>query len=144
MASKTFYEIFEEADKAKTKKEKIAVLHKYSSAGLKAILGYTYDPTVKWLLPEGDPPYTPLASSADVEGRLVAEVKKLYLFVDGPSDAQRNMKPMQRERIFIEMLESIDHRDAKILLAMKNRKLPFKSITRALVAEAFPGISKHW
>lgn len=144
MTSKTFYEIFEEVEKAKSKKDKIAVLHKHSNAGLKAVLGYTYDPTVKWLLPEGDPPYTPLPSSADAEGRLIAEVKKLYLFVEGPSDAQRNMKPMQRERIFIEMLESIDQRDAKILVAMKNRKLPFKSITRALVAEAFPGISKHW
>lgn len=144
MTSKTFYEIFEEVEKAKTKKDKVAVLHKHSSAGLKAVLGYTFDPTVKWLLPEGDPPYKPLADSADQEGRLIAEVKKFYLFVEGNTDAQRNMRAAQRERIFIEMLESVDHRDAKVLLGMKNRKLPFKSITRSLAAEAFPGISKHW
>lgn len=144
MPAKTFYEILEEVEKAKTKQEKIKLLHKNSSAGLKAILGYTYDPTVKWLLPEGDPPYNALPTSADAEGRLVAEVKRFYLFVEGPTDAQRNMKQIKREQLFIEMLESIDHRDALVLLGMKNRKLPFKSINRKLVAEAFPGISKHW
>jgi hypothetical protein len=144
MAFKTFYEIFEEVEKAKTKAEKIAALHKNSSPALKAVLGYTYDPTVKWLLPESDPPFKAMANSAEAEGRLISEVKKFYLFVEGTTEAQRNMKPSQRERIFIEMLESIDASDAKVLLGMKNRKLPFKSITRKLVAEAFPGISKHW
>jgi hypothetical protein len=144
MPVKTFYEIFEEVEKAKTKKDKIAILHANSSPGLKAVLGYTFDPTVKWLLPEGDPPFQPLKNSAEAEGRLISEVKKFYLFVEGPTEAQRNMKQTQRERIFIEMLESIDSRDAQILLGMKNRKLPFKSVTRKLAAEAFPGISKHW
>lgn len=144
MPHKTFYEIFEEVEKAKTKQEKINILQKNSSPALKAVLGYTFDPNVKWLLPEGDPPYTPLGANADVEGRLVAEIDKFYLFVEGPTDAQRNLKQIKRENLFIQMLESIDHRDAKVLLGMKNRKLPFKSITRKLVAEAFPKLAKDW
>jgi hypothetical protein len=144
MPKKTFYEIFEEVEKAKTKQDKINTLHKYSSPALKAILGFTYDPSVKWLLPEGDPPYKPLDASSDAEGRLTYEVDKFYLFVEGPTDAQKNIKQIKRENLFIQMLESVDHRDAKVLLGMKNRKLPFKSITRKLVAEAFPNISKDW
>ena len=142
--TKTFYEIFKEVHNAKKKKEKIAVLHHYSSAALKTILGYTYDPRIKWLLPEGDPPYTPLPKGADQESALSSEIRKLYLFVEGDMDAQRNLKPHRREQLFISMLESIDPRDAKVLLGMKDRKLPFNGLTRKLVEEAFENMTKDW
>ena len=51
---------------------------------------------------------------------------------------------VKREQIFITLLESIDPKDAKVVLAMKNRKLPYKGLTRKLVAEAFPTISTNW
>jgi len=141
---KTFYEIFEEVEKAKTKKEKQDVLRKYSGAPLKQILGFTFNPNVKWLLPEGDPPYTPAKGQADIQGQLVAELRRLYLFVEGNNDTQKNLKQIRREQLFIEMLESVDPGDAKVLLSMKEGKLPFKSITRKLVAETFPNLAKDW
>jgi hypothetical protein len=42
------------------------------------------------------------------------------------------------------MLESIHPDDARVLLAMKDRKLPYKGLTPKLVAEAFPNMAKHW
>jgi hypothetical protein len=141
---KTFYQIFEEVDKQKTKKEKIAKLREYSCAPLKLVLGATFDPRVKWLLPEGEPPYKPLGSNSDQEGGLLNELRKLYLFTEGNTDTQRNLKPRRREELFIAMLESIDPGDAKVLIAMKDKQLPFKSITKKLVAEAFPNLSKDW
>ena len=140
----TFHEIFEQEDKARTKKEKIAVLHTYSSAALKTVLGYTYDPGVKWLLPETNPPYTPLPANADQEARLISELKKIYLFVAGPTDTQRNLKQAKRELLFINLLEVIDPRDAIVVLGMKDGKLPYKGLTRNLVAEAFPNMSANW
>jgi len=142
--TKTFYEIFKEVHNAKKKKEKIAILHHYSSASMKTILGYTYNPNIKWLLPEGDPPYKPLPKGADQESALASELRRIYLFVEGDSDAQKNLKPHRREQIFIDMLESIDPRDAKVLLGMKDGKLPFNGLTRKLVAEAFPNLAKDW
>jgi len=140
----TFHDVFVEVEEAKTRKEKIAVLKKNSSAALKAILGYTYDPNVKWLLPEGEPPYTPLPASVDQQARLIGEIRRLYLFVEGPTEAQQNISSARREKLFIEMLEVVDPNDAKVLLGMKNRKLPYKGLTRKLVAEAFPTISTNW
>ena len=140
----TFHEIFEQVEKASTKKDEIAVLHGYSSAALKTVLGYTYDPGVKWLLPETDPPYTPLPTNADQEARLISELKKMYLFVDGPTDTQKNLKQTKREMLFIELLEVVDPRDALVVLGMKNGKLPYKGLTRKLVAEAFPNMSANW
>lgn len=141
---KTFYEIFEEVEKCKTKKDRIAKLQSYSGAPLKQVLGYTYDPNVKWLLPEGNPPYKPAGADVEADGRLVSELRKLYLFVEGPTDTQKNLKQIRREQLFIELLESVDPGDAKVLLGMKDKKLPFKSITKKLVAEAFPNLAKNW
>ena len=142
--TKTFYEIFKEVHNAKKKADKIAVLHHYSSGGMKTILGYTYNPNVKWLLPEGTPPYTPLPKGADQESALASELRKVYLFVEGDTEVQQNLKPNRRETLFIAMLESIDPRDAKVLIGMKERKLPFNGLTRKLVDEAFPNLTKDW
>lgn len=141
---KTFYSILEEVEKTRGRKKKIEKLHEHSSAALKSILGYAFDPNVKWLLPEGEVPYKALPANADVEGQFMAEIRKLYLFVDGPTDTQKNLKQIRREQLFIQMLESIDYRDAELLCNMKDRKLPFKSITPDLVAEAFPLLAKKW
>ncbi|MBC8553895.1 MAG: hypothetical protein H8D23_30155 [Candidatus Brocadiales bacterium] len=142
--NKTFYEIFKEVHNAKKKAEKIAVLHHYSSGSMKTILGYTYNPNIKWLLPEGTPPYTPLPKGADQEAGLSSELRRIYLFVEGDTDAQKNLKPHRREQIFIDMLESIDPRDAKVLIGMKEGKQPFNGLTRKLVEEAFPNLAKDW
>jgi hypothetical protein len=141
--NKSFHEIFTEVHDTAGKANKAEVLKKYSSPQLKTVLGYTYDPNVTWLLPEGDPPYTP-ASAIDGENVFKAEMRRLYLFVKGPTDAQKNLKPMRREKLFIEMLESIHPDDAKVLLAMKNRRLPYKGLTRSLVELAFPSLTQNW
>ena len=141
---KTFYEIFKEVHNAKGKNEKVKILQFYSSPALKTVLGYTYDPHIKWLLPEGTPPYTPLPKSADQEAALASELRKLYLFVEGDTETQRNLKSHRREQLFIDMLESIDPRDAKVLIGMKERKQPFNGLTRKLVEEAFGNLTKDW
>jgi hypothetical protein len=111
---------------------------------MKQVLGWTYDERVKWLLPEGVPPYKPIAEGIEAEGRLVAELKRMYIFIEGDTDTQRNLKQARREQLFIEMLESVDPGDAKVLLGMKDGKLPFRGMTKKLVAEAFPNLAKHW
>jgi len=140
----TFDSIFKKVEKAKTKKEKIAILHQHSSPVLKAILGYTYDPTVKWLLPEGTPPYKQLSDISDAGVTLKTEMKRFYLFVDGPTDTQRNLKQVRREELFIQTLESLHPDECKVLIGMKDRKLPYRGLTRKLVAEAFPNLAKNW
>ena len=141
---KTFHEVFTEVEKKRTKKEKIEVLQSHSSAAMKAVLGYTYDPNVKWLLPDGIPPYKPVAEGIEADGRLISEVKRFYLFAEGPSDAQKNLKQHRREQLFIELLESVDPGDAKVLIGMKDGKLPYRGMTRKLVADAFPNLAKNW
>lgn len=59
------------------------------------------------------------------------------MFVEGGNP---NLKPVRREFLFIQLLESIDSEDAKLLLAVKEKKLPFKGITEKTVRQAFPDL----
>ena len=54
------------------------------------------------------------------------------------------MKPLRRETMFIELLESVDFNDAKLLLSIKEKKMPFKSVSKKLVMDAFPNDTKGW
>ena len=122
-----------------TVEKQVEFLQLHSSYALKAVLGYGMDPGVKWLLPDGDPPYRPLFDAADQEGRFYIECKKLIYFVDSPEGAQ--VKQLKREQLFIQVLESIDPRDAKLLLRMKNRQI---KIMPEAIAEAFPNLWEAW
>jgi hypothetical protein len=144
MPIKYFDSIFKAVEKAKTKKEKIEILKQNSSPTLKAILGYTYDPSVKWLLPEGTPPHKTLTDASDAEITMGYAQKQFYLFVEGPTDTQKNLKQMRREQLFIQLLESVHPCEVKVLIGMKDRKLPYKGVTRKLVAEAFPNLARNW
>jgi len=144
MSTKTFDSIFKRVETSKTKKEKIEILQQNSSPILKQILGLAYDPRVNWLLPEGTPPHTPLPKDADAEITLQYASRQFYLFIEGNSDAQRNLKQTRREQLFIQLLESVHPDEVKVLVGMKDRNLPYKGVTRKLVAEAFPNLAKDW
>lgn len=126
-------------EKEKSRNKQVDLLKEHSSYALKAVLGYGMDPDVKWLLPDGDPPYKPLFEAADQEGRFYTECKKLIYFVDSVEGQQ--VKQVRREQLFIQVLESIDPRDAKLLLRMKNKKLKIKLDA---VKEAFPNLAANW
>lgn len=137
-------EFLKEASKQEGRTGKIAFLKEHGNAAIKTVLGYTYDPNIKWLLPEGDPPYTPQPKEADLQHVMKATLRKLNVFVN--HNDYLNVKDIKRETLFIEYLETLDPDDAKLLLLMKERNLvsKFKGITKHAVAQAFPGISGHW
>jgi hypothetical protein len=144
MSLPALYTIFEEADKAPTKSEKIAVLHKYSNKNLKAFLGYVFDSNIKWLVPEGEPPYEPCKDDAVLlDGRIWQDFRLLQHF--NSTGPYPHMKPAKRETMFISLLQTLHPKDAKLLLYVKDhRALPNKTITRALISEAFPLLVAKW
>lgn len=130
------FQILEQASKLKGTEDKIQFLRSNSSAPLQQILKYAFDPSIVWDLPEGAPPYTPCIYPAQ-EMRLFTEVRRLYLFVKGGNP---NLTKLKREALYIELLESIHPEDAKLLVEVKDKKIPYKGITAKLVKEAFPGL----
>lgn len=129
-------EFLDKVSKLKTNKEKVEALKFNNSFPLITILQGAYDPNVKWLLPPGEPPYTP-NKLVDQEHVLIKECRKLTYFVEGPHP---NLKQMKREQMFIELLENLAPADAKLLCAIKEKKLPYKGLNINIVREAFPGL----
>ena len=54
-----YSEILGKLSKIKSKKEKVNHLKSYNDASLRMIIKSSFDPKVKWLLPEGEVPYIP-------------------------------------------------------------------------------------
>lgn len=126
-------EILEQTSKLKNKTEKIAFLRANYTKQLHFILEHVFNPNIKFLLPEGKPPYTP-SQTGEGQGMLYSQARKLYLFVEG---GHATLKQLRREQLFIELLESVDPKDAELLLYIKDKKLPYKNITAILIKEAF-------
>ena len=138
-------EILEECSKIDgtgSRQRKVDFLQKNSSPALKAVLGFCYDPKIKWLLPEGAPPYTPAGTAEDLQTVLFADHRKLHIFVE--SVEYHKLDKNKRESQFVQFLESLDPMDAELIISIKDRKVPYEGITIKLVKEAFPSISKDW
>lgn len=129
-------EILKLAAETKGTEQKIELLRKHFNPTLGTILRYALDPAVKWDLPEGDPPYKK-NEYPDQQGVLYSEARRLYLFIEGGNP---NLSALRRETLFIQLLENVDPEDAKVLLAAKDKKLPYKGLTAKLINQAYPGL----
>lgn len=133
-------EIIARADKEPERNDKIRILREEFTKPLGEVLIAALDKRIKWLLPNGEVTYKP-CSSPNQEGMLYQQTRSFYTFVaiDGQPQAP-NLTQMKREVLFIQLLESLDPRDAVLMIAVKDGTLPYPSITGELVNEAFPNL----
>ena len=128
-------ETLEMVGKAKTREEKKQILLDRENFATKAILQLNYHPDVKWKIPKGAPPYTPSENQADAS--LHFEVKKLDYYVD-PSP--HDIPMLIRESMFVQLLERLDPKDAKLIIAMKDKKITYKGLSYKLVKDTWPDL----
>jgi hypothetical protein len=131
---KSISEILELVEKAPTRNDKVRLLQENFSKSLVEILQGAFDVRIKWLLPEGPVPYTP-NNLMDIEHVLYNRSRELYLFAQGGNPS---LTQARREQLFIQFLESLDKKDAQLIVHIKDKKLPYSSITPDIVVEAFP------
>lgn len=89
-------EILEKTQDFKTRKEKVAWLQYNDSQALRTVIKYAWDENIKFLLPKGPAPYTPMPTN-EGHGMLFHEARKLYLFVEGGNP---NLKQLRRRTTF--------------------------------------------
>ena len=128
-------QIIEAATNIESVEDRAQYLRDNESEQLKYILELALTPGVAWEIPEGAPPYKP-CEYIDVEGRLYQEARTLYIYLLGNKPELTRLK---RESLFIGLLESIDKRDAELLIKVKDKKLP-RTISAKVVNLAFPGL----
>ncbi len=128
--------ILEFTSKLPNEEEKIKCLQANDNSAIRTILKFALDPNIKWALPEGDAPYKP-CQYPHQENMLYSECRRLYLFIEGGNP---NLKVLKRESMFIELLQTIDPDDAKMIISIKDKKLPWKGLTAKTVLKAYPGL----
>ena len=127
-------EFLEKVSKLKKREEKVEALKANDSYVIRTILQGAFDPRIRWLLPPGTPPFR-ANQLVDQENVLIKEARKLVYFVEGGGS---HLKPIKREAMFIEMLESLAPADAVLICNIKEKKLPWKGITVDIINEAYP------
>lgn len=136
MARKSIAWILEFTSKLPNEEEQIKCLQANDNSAIRTVLKFCFDPNIKWLLPEGDAPYKP-CEYPNMDNMLYSEARRLYLFVEGGNP---NLTTLKRESMFVELLQSITPEDAKLLISIKDKKLPYKGLTSKTVLKAFPGL----
>ena len=135
--SPLYSEILDKLGKIKSKKDKVAHLKRYNDSSLRMVIKSSFDPKIKWLLPEGDVPYIPNDAPEGTEhGNLAYESRKLYHYIEGGNP---QISQNKRESMFIQLLESLHPDEADILVAAKDGVLhrEYKGLSENVVKEAF-------
>ena len=133
-------EVLQKAHNAKTKAQKIKILHDNNTPGLRSVFIMNFDESLEARVPLGeDVPYRKNEAPKGTEHTLLEkESKKLYRFFKGGDDA---LKPMKIESMFIQLLEGLHESEAEVVVKAINKSLHKRyRITKATVQEAFPSI----
>ena len=144
--SPLFHEIFTKVNNAKDKPKKVAVLRQYRSEALEHFLMAAFNPSITWLLPEGDVPYIPNEAPDGTEHtRLSHEARKLHHYVQREGTPQGSflgnpdINSAKREMMFIQLLEGLSAGEAEDLCLAKEQSLnkKYKGLNANVVREAF-------
>ena len=136
---KNIYEVFDEFEAAPSKKEKMAVIEKNLSQTLVQVLELTFHPNFEWLITEMPDNYKiptdvlPGLSST----QLSVEIRKLYLFRKGDPSAEQ-LTPEKRNQLLLQLLESLEPREAEVVIGIFQKDQGVKGLTYKFVKEAFP------
>ena len=132
-------EIFSEASKLKAKKDRVEFLSQYSNRkDLEHVIKGAYHPAIEWLVPNGPLPEGVVLSDVPAvdlaDDRLIRAWSQFRYLVKGGPD----MKQSKREDIYLNILRSVHVSEAKLLMSVVGKKIPYKGMTRALMLETFP------
>ena len=128
-------EVFAEMRAAKTKVEKIEILRKHNSPALRLILTeYFTAKFIKVTKPKYRADVAPIGLNPS---HLFKASKQLYVFHE---DFQLTNPEKRRNRVLVQLLESMCAEESKTFLGILQHKLKVPGLTEALVLEALPGL----
>jgi hypothetical protein len=138
---KNMYEIFDEFEKAKNKKERMDVIGNNLSSTLVKVLELCFHPQYQWMiseLPENYKIPTDILPGITFDN-LNSQLRRLYLFRVGDATAE-SLSNDKRNQILTQMLESIEPREVEIILGIFRKDFGIKGLDYKFVKEAFPNL----
>lgn len=138
---KNIYEIFDEFENAKNKKDRMSVIEKNLNPTLVKVLELCFHPQYQWLvkeLPENYKVPTDVLPGITFDN-LNSQLRRLYLFRIGDTTAEV-LTEARRKEILVQMLESIEPREAEVILGIFRKDFGVKGLDYKFVKEAFPNL----
>ena len=132
-----FSEILDKLGKIKSKKDKVSHLKEYNSDSLRMVIKASFDPKIKWSLPEVEVPFRANDAPEGTEHSVLSyEARKLWHYIEG---GDPTLSQNKRETMFVQLLESLHPDEADILVAAKDKVLhqKYKGLSKNVVMEAF-------
>jgi len=130
---KPVYDMLKAVNAKVAKSDKLKVLEENDCRVLRYILQASYDDNVQSLLPDGEPPFTPVKKEERVTLHAIEkDIPKI--FKNGPMHRESLTKV---EVEFMNMLSQLETNEAKLLVLSKDKKIQseFKRITKPVVQE---------
>lgn len=137
---KNIYEIFDEFEKANSKQDKLNVLAANWNPTLKLVLQLAYTPGVTWTVKDKPENYkTPDTAPGISFSTLNSELRRLYMFQVGNPTAEK-LLPKKREELLLILLESLEPREANIVIGIFKKDLGVKGLTYKFIRDNIPGV----
>jgi hypothetical protein len=137
---KNIYEVFDEFEEASSKSERMNVIQKNLSKTLVQVLELAFHPQYQWLITELPENYVlPDTLPGISREQLSLQIRKLYLFRKGEPTAEK-LTPEKRNQLLLQMLESLEPREAEVVVGIFRKDLGVKGLTYKFVKEAFPNL----
>jgi hypothetical protein len=138
---KHIYEVFDEFEAARTKKERMDVIGKNLNATLVEVLKLTFHPNYQWMVSEIPENYK---IPQDVlpgitHDTLNNQLRRIYIVQKGNETAEK-LTPKRRNELLIQMLESLEPREAEIIAGILRKDQGVEGLTYKFVKEAFPNM----
>ena len=130
-------EILGLVEETKGKQSKIDILKQFTSRNdVKYALKAAFDDRVVFTLPEGLPdgfvigdPDTPDGAMDMAPERFIRVFKRMQYWVEG---GRAQASQSKREEIYLNTLRSLEKSEAEFLVAIKEKTMPFKSVTKEI------------
>ena len=138
---KALYEIFDEFELCKNKKERMNFIGKNLSKTLVDVLQLTFHPNFQWKvkeLPEGYKVPTDMLPGITHDS-LNSQLRRLYMFREGDETAEK-LTDKRRTELLVQILGSIEPREAEVVLGIFQKDLGVKGLDYKFVKEAFPDL----
>jgi hypothetical protein len=137
---KNVYEVFDEFAKANSKQDKINVLANNWTPTVKLVLQLAYRPEMEWKhnsypVRYKKPDTKPGISFASLD----TELKRLYIFRKGNETAE-SLTPKRSEELLLIMLESLEPREADVVIGIFKKDLAVKGLTYKFIHDNIPDV----
>ena len=134
-------EILELVEETTGRQAKVDILTTFKDrADVKYALKAAFDSRVVFTLPDGLPdgfvvgdPDTPEGAMDMAPERFIRVFKRMQYWVEGGSAQASQAK---REEIYLNTLRSLEKSEAEFLIAIKDKTMPFKSVTKEICESA--------